>query len=117
MYPRKLFIKGKNELHLYLIEKRNKFSNFYFAYSRLSAGKVNEKLDLESKKLWASRRVVERVILIDWNSKENDATGNAVIWHLRDILLMVWQIFLSWFISMYVINFNPLSVQFSGIQM
>lgn len=56
---------------------------------RLSAGRVNEKLDLDSKNLWASRSVVEHVILIDWDSKQNDSTQNAVIWHLRNILLMV----------------------------
>lgn len=44
---------------------------------------------MEARKLWAARMVVERVILIDWCSSENDPVRENVIWQLRNILLMV----------------------------
>lgn len=52
---------------------------------RYSAGKLADKLNIESKKLWSSRSIVDRLILIDWCSNL-DGDSNSPLWTLRNIL-------------------------------
>ncbi|XP_065355307.1 ubiquitin carboxyl-terminal hydrolase 8 isoform X1 [Calliphora vicina] len=52
----------------------------------MSAGKLQDKLDNESKKLWSARAVKNEVVLIDWNCSEPNPSEDRPIAILLDIL-------------------------------
>uniref|UniRef100_A0A1B0BMZ2 Ubiquitin carboxyl-terminal hydrolase n=1 Tax=Glossina palpalis gambiensis TaxID=67801 RepID=A0A1B0BMZ2_9MUSC len=52
----------------------------------MSAGKLQDKLDQESKKLWSARAIKDQVVLMDWNSSATELKGNSPIRILLDIL-------------------------------
>lgn len=52
----------------------------------MSAGKLQDKLDNESKKLWSARAIKNQVLLMDWNCSVPNPTDNRPIAILLDIL-------------------------------
>uniref|UniRef100_A0A1A9WJT6 Ubiquitin carboxyl-terminal hydrolase n=1 Tax=Glossina brevipalpis TaxID=37001 RepID=A0A1A9WJT6_9MUSC len=52
----------------------------------MSAGKLQDQLGQESKKLWSARSVKERVVLMDWNSSSTELKEDSPIGILLDIL-------------------------------
>lgn len=55
----------------------------------MTAGRIQQGLSLEDKKLWASRDIKEHVVLIDWNSTGTQPTINTPMYILKDILVKV----------------------------
>lgn len=52
----------------------------------MSAGKLQDKLDNESKKLWSARGIKNEVVLMDWNCKVANPSDDKPIAILMDIL-------------------------------
>lgn len=52
----------------------------------MSAGKLQDKLDIESKKLWSARAIKDEVVLMDWNCKDANPTEDKPIAILLEIL-------------------------------
>lgn len=52
----------------------------------MSAGKLQDKLDNESKKLWSARGIKNEVVLMDWNCSEPNPVEYRPIAVLFDIL-------------------------------
>lgn len=52
----------------------------------MSAGKLQDKLDNESKKLWSARAIKNQVVLMDWNCKSSNPVEGSTIAILLDIL-------------------------------
>lgn len=52
----------------------------------MSAGKLQDKLDNESKKLWSARAVKNQVVLMDWNCADTDPLEGTPIAVLLNIL-------------------------------
>uniref|UniRef100_A0A1B0FAZ4 Ubiquitin carboxyl-terminal hydrolase n=1 Tax=Glossina morsitans morsitans TaxID=37546 RepID=A0A1B0FAZ4_GLOMM len=52
----------------------------------MSAGKLQDKLDQESKKLWSARAIKDQVVLMDWNSSSTELKAHSPISILLDIL-------------------------------
>ncbi|XP_037952640.1 ubiquitin carboxyl-terminal hydrolase 8-like [Teleopsis dalmanni] len=52
----------------------------------LSAGKLQDKLDNESKKFWSARSIKDQVVLMDWNCREATPNKTKSIAVLQDIL-------------------------------
>uniref|UniRef100_A0A1A9VF11 Ubiquitin carboxyl-terminal hydrolase n=1 Tax=Glossina austeni TaxID=7395 RepID=A0A1A9VF11_GLOAU len=52
----------------------------------MSAGKLQDKLDQESKKLWSARAIKDQVVLMDWNSSSMELKAHSPIGILLDIL-------------------------------
>ncbi|KAI8129070.1 Ubiquitin carboxyl-terminal hydrolase 8 [Lucilia cuprina] len=52
----------------------------------MSAGKLQDKLDNESKKLWSARAIKDEVVLMDWNCSEPNPQEDRPIAVLMDIL-------------------------------
>lgn len=55
----------------------------------MSAGKLQDKLDQESKKLWSARAIKDQVVLMDWNSSSTELKAHSPISILLDILQRV----------------------------
>lgn len=53
---------------------------------RMSAGKLQDKLDPESKKLWSARAVKNQVVLMDWSCSRANPPENSAIAILLNIL-------------------------------
>lgn len=53
----------------------------------MTAGKIQQGLSQDDKKLWASRDIKEHVVLIDWNSPGPEPTINSPMYFLKDILV------------------------------
>lgn len=56
---------------------------------RLSAKRVGDVLDETGKNAWKMRKLMEHVVLVDWETKESNTSRNTPIWTLRDIMLNV----------------------------
>lgn len=78
---------------------------------RMSAGKLQDKLDSSSKALWSSRHFKDQVILIDWSTKDPNPPETSPITILRNILVKVREFYI--FVNCIKLD----SSFFSGIQM
>lgn len=58
-------------------------------FNRMSAGKIQQSLSPDDKKLWASRDIKDHVVLIDWNSTGPQPRINTPMYFLKDILVTV----------------------------
>uniref|UniRef100_A0A1I8Q2N6 Ubiquitin carboxyl-terminal hydrolase n=1 Tax=Stomoxys calcitrans TaxID=35570 RepID=A0A1I8Q2N6_STOCA len=52
----------------------------------MSAGKLQDKLDPESKKLWSARAIKDHVVLMDWSSSDANPSETTAIGVLLNIL-------------------------------
>lgn len=53
----------------------------------MTAGKIQQGLSTDDKKLWASRDIKEHVVLLDWNSPGPEPTLNSPMYCLKNILV------------------------------
>lgn len=75
----------------------------------MSAGKLQDKLYPESKKLWSARAVKDQVVLMDWNCAEAFPPENSTINILLNILQNVnMNIDLKFYILIKFFKFNSL---------
>lgn len=55
-------------------------------YPGKSAGMLQSTLSMENMKLWASRMIMNQVLLMDWNTNSDNLKPDTTIWILENIL-------------------------------
>lgn len=64
----------------------------------MSAGKLQDKLDAQSKSKWSARSIKENVVLMDWSTNEENPPDNIPISILKNILQNVSFLSVSYYI-------------------